>query len=130
MTTPQMTTHRQNGYLSDPDADGVQNIEMSEVEKQEIEAGGEYVSVPVADVEVRVKPQRDWRMSDMRLLNEADLDGWAESVIHPDDLESFMEQDITMGEFQDFAAEAARRAGDSLGKSSAHSRSSRSTRRR
>lgn len=116
--------------LTEADEAGVRDIELSEAAKQEIEAIGEYVPVPLGDAETRVKPQRDWRMSDLRMLNAGDLDGWAESVIHPDDLEAFMEQDLTLAEFQDFAAEASRLAGDGLGKSSRPSRSSRTTRRR
>jgi hypothetical protein len=130
MTTPQTATHLQNGYLGQPDPHGVQDLELPEAEKQEVEAAGEYVLVPAGDVEVHVKPQRDWRMSDMRMLNAADFDGFAESVIHPDDLDTFLDLDMTLAEFQDFAEEAARRAGDGLGKSSGRSRSSKSTRRR
>jgi hypothetical protein len=81
-------------------------------------------------IETRVKPQRDWRMSDMRFLRDGDIDGWAESVIHPDDIDEFMELDITMDEFREFSEEAARRSGDSLGKSSGRSRSSKPMRRR
>lgn len=116
--------------LTEADDDGVQDLELSEAAKQEIEAIGEYVTVPVAGGETRVKPQRDWRMSDLRMLNQGDLDAWAESVIHPDDLETFMDHDLTLAEFQDFAADAARLAGDGLGKSSRPSKSSRTTRRR
>lgn len=134
MTMPQTyerpTTQRQQGHLTDPDLDGVQSLELPEAEKQEIEASGEYVAVPVGDMEARVKPQRDWRMSDMRLLHAGDLDGWAESVIHPADIEDFMALDITMGEFQQFSEDAARLAGDGLGKSSRRSGSSRNTRKR
>lgn len=121
---------RQRARLSDPDDDGVQDVELAEVDKQSQEADGEYVAVPVADTKARVKPQADWRMSDMRHLNRGDFDAWAESVIHPDDLDEFMELDITMGEFADFAQEAARLTGDGLGKSSKHSGSSKTTRKR
>lgn len=134
MTMPQTaerpTMQRHQGHLTEPGLDGVQDLELPEVEKQVLEAAGEYVAVPVGDTEARVKPQRDWRMSDMRLLNQGDLDSWAESVIHPDDLDDFMALDITMGEFQRFAEDAARLAGDGLGKSSRRSASSRSTRKR
>lgn len=134
MTMPQIderpVTQRQQGHLTDPDLDGVQDLELPEAEKQAVEAAGEYVAVPVGDMEARVKPQRDWRMSDMRLLNQGDLDAWAESVIHPDDFDEFMDLDITMGEFQTFAEEAARLAGDGLGKSSRRSASSRNRRKR
>lgn len=130
MTTPTMNSHREQGALGAPDDAGVQDIELSEAAKQEIEAAGEYVPVPVSGVEVRVKPQIDWRMSDLRALNAGDFDAFAESVIHPDDLETFLDQDLTMGEFRAFSEECARRAGDSLGKSSPRSRSSKPTRAR
>lgn len=130
MTAPTMDTHRQQGQLGEPDETGVQEIELSEADKQALEADGEYVPVPVNGVEVRVKPQIDWRMSDLRALNAGDFDAFAKSVIHPADLDVFMDLDLTMGEFRDFSEEAARRAGDSLGKSSPRSRSSRLTRAR
>lgn len=130
MTTPTMNTHRQQGQLGAPDSNGIQDVELSELEKQQIEAAGEYVPVPVNGVDVRVKPQIDWRMSDLRALNNGDFDAFAASVIHPDDLDAFLDQDLTMGEFRSFSEEAARRAGDSLGKSSPRSRSSRHTRAR
>lgn len=124
-------TQRKRGRLSDPDDDGVQDVDLPADEKQAIEAAGEYVDVPVGDITVRIKPQSDWRMSDMRMLNvEGNFDGWAESVIHPDDLEPYTELDITMAEFQRFAADAANLSGDGLGKSRGRSKSSRSTRRR
>lgn len=107
-------------------------VELPEHAKQELEALGDYVVVPLPNstIEVRVLPQIKWRMSVMRLLNEGNLDGWAEAVIHPDDLDEFIDADLDMGEFSDFSEEAARRSGDSLGKSSKRSRSSRGTRTR
>jgi hypothetical protein len=110
----------------------IQSVELPEHEKQELEALGDYVVVPLPNstIEVRVLPQIKWRMSVMRLLNDGNLDGWAEAVIHPDDLDEFMDADLDMGEFSDFSEEAARRSGDSLGKSSKRSRSSRGTRTR
>lgn len=130
MTVPTMNSQRQQGQLGEPDAAGVQDIELSEADKQALEAAGEYVSVPVNGVEVRVKPQLDWRMSDLAMLNAGDLNGFSESVIHPDDIDAFLELDLTMREFRDFSEEAARRSGDSLGKSAGRSRSSKSTRAR
>lgn len=130
MTTPTVNTYRQQGQLGHPDQDGVQNLELPESTKQEIEAAGEYVAVPVCGIEVRVKPQRDWRMSDMRMLNAGDLDGFTESVIHEDDLDAFVGLDVTMDEFRQFSEDAARLAGDSLGKSSGRSQSSRHMRAR
>jgi hypothetical protein len=81
-------------------------------------------------MEARVKPQIDWRMSDIRALNKGDLDAWAESVIHPDDLDEFLDLDITMAEFQTFADAAAALTGDDMGKSKRRSGTSRSTQRR
>jgi hypothetical protein len=124
------TAQRRTARLSPPDEDGVRDLDVAPAAKQEAEAAGEYTAVPVGDVEIRVKPQSDWRMSDMRYLNSGDLDGWAGSVIHPDDLDDFMELDITMGEFRQFAEDSAKATGDSLGKSSRPSRSSKNTRRR
>jgi len=121
---------RQRARLTEADGDGVQDVELDAAEKQELEAAGEYVPIKVADLEVRIKPQTDWRMSDVRLLNKGDLDTWAEGVIHPDDIEEFFDADITIGEFQQFAEDAAAATGDGLGKSRGRSRSSRSTRRR
>lgn len=121
-----------NGYPGDVPAAVDTPAELPEHAKQELEALGDYVLVPLpnATAEVRVLPQIKWRMSVMRLLNEGDLDGWAEAVVHPDDLDDFMDADLNMGEFRDFSEEAARRSGDSLGKSSGRSRSSRGTRAR
>ncbi len=120
---------RQRAQLTDPDGDGVQDLAVA-ADRQEIEAVGEYTKVPVGNTDVRVKPQIDWRMSDMRALNRGDLDAWAEGVIHPDDLEDFLDLDITLAEFRQFSDDAASATGDDLGKSSRRSRSSRSTRRR
>lgn len=123
-------TQRRPARLAEPGEDGVQDLQVTDTEAQELEAAGEYTAVPVGDMEARVKPQVDWRMSDIRALNKGDLDAWAESVIHPDDLEDFLDLDITMAEFQVFADEAAALTGDGLGKSKRRSGSSRSTRRR
>lgn len=124
------TTQRRRAQLADADDDGVQDLDLSASEKQELEAAGAYIDVDVADITVRVKPQGDWRLSDMRQLNVGDLDAWAEGVIHPDDIEEFFEADITVDEFKQFADDASRRTGDGLGKSSPRSRSSRSRRKR
>jgi hypothetical protein len=133
MTIDQMAqqpAYPQNGHVAGPDAAGALSPEMPEADKQEAEAAGEYVTVPIRGTEVRVKPQLKWRMSHMRCLNQGDLDGWAEGVIHPDDVDKFFDLDPEMEEFREFSEEAARLAGDSLGKSSGRSRSSKPTRRR
>lgn len=105
---------------------------LTPAEAQEAEAVGDYVDVPVADtgLTVRILPQGKWRMSHMRLLNQGDLDGWAEKVIHPDDLEDFLDLDLELDEFQEFSLAAAKKSGDDMGKSRGRSRSSRSMRRR
>lgn len=126
-----MAAQRQRAKLSAPDNEGVQNITgLTPAEAQEAEVDGEFIPVPVGDIKVRVRPQKDWRMSTMRLLNRGDLDAWAEGVIHPDDIDDFFDLDITIGEFQEFAEEAAQETGDDLGKSRGRSKSSRSTRKR
>jgi hypothetical protein len=105
---------------------------LTPAEAQEAEALGDYVTVPVGDtgVAVRILPQGQWRMSHMRLLNTGDLEGWAECVIHEDDIDRFLEMDLTLDEFQEFSLDAAKASGDDMGKSRGRSRSSRSTRRR
>jgi hypothetical protein len=125
-----MAAQRQRARLTDPDDDGVQDIAgLTPAEAQEAEADGDFVPVPVGDVKVRVRPQKQWRLSHMRALNQGDFDGWAEGVLHPDDVEEFLDLDITLAEFQDFASEAAKATGDDLGKSRGRSKSQRSTRR-
>lgn len=115
--------------LAEPDSDGVRAIEgLTPAEAQEAEADGEFVTLPVGSIKVRVRPQKDWRMSDLRALNKGDLDAWADAVIHPDDLDDFFDQDITMREFQAFAEEAASETGDDLGKSRRPRTSRKSTR--
>lgn len=105
---------------------------LTPAEAQEAEALGDYVTVPVGDtgVAVRILPQGQWRMSHMRLLNTGDLEGWAECVIHEDDIDRFLDLDLTLDEFQDFSLDAAKASGDDMGKSRGRSRSSRSMRRR
>ena len=115
--------------LTEPDDDGVQDI-IDAGEAQEREAEGEYVSVAVADIKVRLKPQLQWRMSHIRALNKGDLDTWAEGVIHPDDLDEFFEADVTVKQFSQFAEDSSKATGDDLGKSSGPSRSSKISRRR
>jgi hypothetical protein len=126
-----MATRRATAQLSKPDEDGVSDIEgISAVEAQEEEVAGEYVTLPVADTKVRVRPQQHWRMSHLRALNEGDFDTWADGVLHPDDVDEFLDQDITLAEFEVFAKEAAKATGDGLGKSRRPRGSSRNTRKR
>lgn len=126
-----MAGQRATARLSPPDKDGVSDIEgLSPSEAQEAEVDGEFVTVPVGDTKVRVRPQREWRMSHLRALNEGDFDAWADGVLHPDDVDDFLDLDITLAEFDSFAKEAAKVTGDGLGKSRRPRGSSRNTRNR
>jgi hypothetical protein len=100
------------------------------VEAQEIEADGQYITAELCGEEVQIVPPTAWRTSWQRLLNQGNLDAFAEKVLHPDDFELYEELDPTIAEFLQFTTDAAQRSGESLGKSSGPSRSSRSTRRR
>jgi hypothetical protein len=104
--------------------------DVSEAEAQEIEAEGHYVTTDLCGQEVQVIPPAAWRSSWQRMLNQGNLDGFAEKVLHPDDYELYLELDPTMVEFMEFALDAASLAGESLGKSSGPAPSSRRTRRR
>ncbi|SDL27672.1 hypothetical protein [Streptomyces indicus] len=103
---------------------------------QEAEAAEqEYVTVPLAGhdgvtKDVRCVPSGRWRASALRALNTGDIDGFMETVLHPDDFELFQELDPDMDGFGKFVADAGRISGESVGKSSGPTRSSRSTRKR
>lgn len=89
-----------------------------------------YLVVPLNGTDLRVKPVNDWRPSYIRALRQGDFDGWAEGVLHADDAAKFVEIDATFGEISDFSTAIMTAAGETPGKSSASSRSSRSTRRK
>lgn len=97
---------------------------------QEIEAEGHYVTAELCGEELRIIPPSGWRLSLQRLLNQGQIDVFAERVLHPEDVDLFFELDPTAGEFQQFIADAGDQSGESLGKSVAPSRSGRPTRRR
>lgn len=98
--------------------------EALEAQAAEAEADGqEYVLVPMGEDTYRVVPQRQWRISYLRHLNEGDFEAWAEAVMHPEDAETFIDRDPTLDEFKDFSKAAARASGDGLGKSSGRRRS-------
>jgi hypothetical protein len=107
-----------------------EEIEVSEVEAQEMEAEGHYMTMMLCDEEVQIVPPSAWRSSWQRMLNQGDLDGFAEKIFHPDDYELYLELDPTIVEFIEFTQEAGARSGESLGKSSGPAPSSRRTRRR
>ncbi|GAA2192703.1 hypothetical protein [Streptomyces bangladeshensis] len=104
--------------------------DVTEAEAQEIEAEGHYVPAELCGEEVLIVPPSAWRTSWQRLLNEGQLDAFAEKVLHPDDYELYEELDPTIVEFLEFTANAAQRSGESLGKSRGPAPSSRRTRRR
>lgn len=100
-------------------------------EAQEAEANtGHYVTASLCGKPVRIVPPGAWRMSWQRKLRQGDFDAFAEAVLHPDDVELYEELDPTNDDFNEFIADAAELAGESLGKSSGPRGSSRSTRRR
>ncbi|KQX27567.1 hypothetical protein ASD97_25045 [Streptomyces sp. Root63] len=98
-------------------------------EAQEIEAEGHFVTAMLADEEIRIVPPGAWRQSWQTALSNANFTFFAEQVVHPDDLDLYFEIDPTNDEFEAFVAEAARRGGESLGKSRGPSGSSRRMRR-
>lgn len=111
----------------EPDVD---EVEVSPAEAQEVEVDSPYVTATLDGEELQVIPPGSWRQSWQRLLNQGQVDAFAEQVIHPDDLDLFFEIDPTNAELGVFIEEASRQAGESLGKSRGPARSSRRTRRR
>ena len=108
----------------------VEEPEVTPAEAQEIEAEGHYVAAELCGEEVQIIPASAWRSSWQRMLNQGDLDGFAEKVFHPDDYERYLELDPTIVEFIEFTQEASARVGEGLGNSHGPAPSSRRTRRR
>lgn len=104
--------------------------DVTEADAQEIEAEGQYVTAELCGEEVQIIPPSAWRSSWQRMLNQGNLDGFAEKVLHPDDYEFYLELDPTIYEFLEFTEAAARQSGESMGKSRGPAPSSRRTRRR
>jgi hypothetical protein len=113
---------------AEPDVD-VEDSEVSAADAQEIEAAG-YVTAELCGEEVRIIPPAAWRVSWQRMLTQGLVYEFAEKVLHPEDYEFFEELDPTATEFHEFVNDAGERAGESMGKSVAPSRSGRPTRRR
>lgn len=103
---------------------------MSAAEAQEIEAEGHYVIVELCGEEVEVVPAAAWRSSWQRMLNQGNLDGFAEKVMSPESYELYLELDPTIVDFLQFSQDAAESSGESLGNSRGPAPSSRRTRRR
>lgn len=113
-----------------PDEEFDEQGEASPADAQEIEAEGRYVTAELCGEELRIVPPATWRLSWQRLLNSGQVDAFAEFVLHPDDVDLFMEIDPTVEEFGAFVNDAAQQAGESLGNSRGPAPSSRRTRRR
>lgn len=99
-------------------------------EAQEIEAAGEYATAELCGVELRVKNSGKWRPSYLRALRQSDFDTWAAGVLHPDDVEKFIDLDATFEEIGAFVSEASQAAGEPVGKPSGRATSSTRTRKR
>ena len=108
----------------------VEDAEVTPAEAQEMEAEGHYVTVELCGEDVQVVPPVAWRTSWQRMLNQGNLDGFAQKIFHPDDYELYEELDPTVFEFMQFVEDAAQRSGESLGNSGGPATSSRRTRRR
>jgi hypothetical protein len=105
--------------------------EAIEAQQAEAEAEGTtYVLVALGEETYQVLPQKQWRLSHMRMLNDGDFEGWAEAVMPVEDAERFVDSDPTLEEFQHFSRAAARASGDRLGKSSGRPQSSRNGRKK
>jgi hypothetical protein len=104
--------------------------ELTAGEAQEAEAEGQYIIAELCGEDVQIVPPTAWRASWHRMLNQGQLDAFAEKVLHPDDYELYEELDPTILEFLQFTEDAAQRSGESLGKSRGPAASSRRTRRR
>jgi hypothetical protein len=128
-TTARTRTTRTAPANSAP-ADDFEDEEVDAAEAQEIEAEGHYVAAMLADEEIRVVPPGAWRQSWQTMLAQGQFNGFAQKVVHPDDLDLYFEIDPTNDEFEEFVTDAAKRSGESLGKSRGPARSSRRTRRR
>jgi hypothetical protein len=105
-------------------------IVVTPAEAQEIEATEEYVTASLAGQPIRVKTVDNWRPSYLRALRQGDYDTWAAGALHPEDVDAFIEADATFAEINTFTAEAMESAGEPVGKPSARSARSRSTRKR
>lgn len=97
---------------------------------QETDAATDYVTVELAGYPVRTLPSQRWRASTLRALNSGDLDRFAEGVLHPDDVDAWYDGDPTQDEIGAWVAQVAEAGGESLGKSSGRSGSSKGTRKR
>lgn len=116
----------------EPDVDDLEGDEQeaNAADAQEVEASGDYVTVAVDGEPIRVLLATLWRTSWVQQVNQGDFVGFAEKVVHPDDLDLFQDIDPTLPEFQQFIGDAQELSGEPAGKSRGPGRSSRRMRRR
>ena len=134
-TTTRKTSSRKPGATraaSRPTSrrEDVEETEATPAEAQEAEAEGQYITVELCGEDVQIVPPTAWRTSWQRLLNNGQIDAFAEKVFHPDDFDLYLELDPTIVEFMEFTEDAAQASGESLGNSRGPAQSSRRTRRR
>lgn len=104
--------------------------DVTPAEAQEIEAAGHYVTAQLCGKNVEVVPSGAWRQSTMRLLRAGDVDGFMECVLSPDSYDLYLDLDPTNDEVGEFANSAGDASGESVGKSSGPTASSRRMRKR
>ncbi|MFJ4925264.1 hypothetical protein [Streptomyces sp. NPDC088736] len=119
----------------DAEPEEFDELEADEAEAQEFEAVNKYVTATLRGIddleeEVRIIPPGAWRQSWQRLLNNGQVEAFAQLVLHEDDFEVFVDLDPTNEQVGEMVGDAAERAGESLGKSRGPAPSSRRTRRR
>lgn len=132
-TTPRDLARRETAEARGSEPEGLEGDDYAEpdpAEAQEIEAEGHYVTASLAGEELRIIPPGAWRQSWQTALARGQFNTFAETVVHPDDLDLYFEIDPTNDEFEQFVESAAKLSGESLGKSRGPARSSRRTRRR
>ncbi|MFB7605295.1 hypothetical protein [Streptomyces gardneri] len=133
MTSSSRTTTRKSTPVrpvrDHADDDGVEK-ELDAADAQVLEAEGHYITAELDGDELRIVPPGAWRQSWQTALAAGNFAFFAEQVIHPEDLDLYFEIDPTNDQFEEFVSEAARRSGESLGKSRGPAGSSRRTRRR
>lgn len=125
--TPRAAPRPSTRQAAEPEVD---EVEVAAAEAQEMEAEGHYVTAELCGEDVQIIPASAWRSSWQRMLQQGNFDGFAEKVFHPDDYEYYLELDPTISEFMEFTQDAARRIGESQGKSSGPAPSSKRTPRR
>jgi hypothetical protein len=107
-----------------------QDVDEQQPTAAETEAESTYVTAELCGEELQIIPPGSWRASWQALLNQGQIADFIEHVLHPADLDAFWEIDPVNSEFYEFIEDAARQAGESLGKSRGPGRSSQRTRRR